>query len=55
MAAKQFYEFGSFCLNPSERQLLCNGEPVALTPKCFDLLVVLVENSGHLMEKEELL
>jgi Tol biopolymer transport system component/DNA-binding winged helix-turn-helix (wHTH) protein len=28
---------------------------VALTPKCFDLLVVLIENSGHLLEKDELL
>jgi TolB-like protein/DNA-binding winged helix-turn-helix (wHTH) protein/tetratricopeptide (TPR) repeat protein len=28
---------------------------VALTPKCFDLLVVLVENSGHLLEKEKLI
>jgi len=28
---------------------------VPLTPKSFDLLVVLVENSGHLIEKDELL
>src|SRR2546421_567274 len=53
--AKHSYKFGSFRLDPAERQLLCAGQPVALTPKCFDLLVVLVENSGHLLEKEELL
>jgi TolB-like protein/DNA-binding winged helix-turn-helix (wHTH) protein/Tfp pilus assembly protein PilF len=49
------YEFGPFRLIPEERQLLRAGEAVPLTPKCFDLLVVLVENSGHLIEKSELL
>jgi TolB-like protein/DNA-binding winged helix-turn-helix (wHTH) protein/Flp pilus assembly protein TadD len=53
--AKQSYEFGPFRLVPDERQLLRDGEPVALTPKGFDLLVVLVENAGHLIEKGELL
>lgn len=49
------YEFGPFRLIPAEQQLLRDGEPVALTPKSFDLLVVLVENAGHLIEKSELL
>ncbi len=49
------YEFGPFRLIPAEQQLLREGEPVALTPKSFDLLVVLVENAGHLIEKSELL
>ena len=53
--AKQSYEFGPFRLIPDERQLLRDGEPVALTPKGLDLLVVLVENAGHLIEKGELL
>lgn len=52
---KQSYEFGPFRLIPDERQLLRDGEPVALTPKGFDLLVVLVEDAGHLIEKGELL
>jgi TolB-like protein/DNA-binding winged helix-turn-helix (wHTH) protein/Tfp pilus assembly protein PilF len=52
---KHFYEFGPFRLVPSERQLLRDNRPVPLTPKTFDLLVVLVENSGHLIEKGELL
>jgi DNA-binding winged helix-turn-helix (wHTH) protein/TolB-like protein len=42
-------------LDPAERKLTRGSEPVALTPKCFDLLVVLVENSGHLLEKEKLI
>ncbi len=49
------YEFGPFQLDPPERLLLCDGQPVSLTPKAFDLLLVLVDRSGHLVEKEELL
>ena len=49
------YEFGPFRLVPDEKQLLRNGLVVPLTPKCFDLLVVLVESSGHLLEKAELM
>ena len=50
-----FYEFSSFRLNLSERQLLDNETPVSLTPKAFDVLAVLVERHGHLVEKEELM
>ncbi|MGZ4810560.1 MAG: winged helix-turn-helix domain-containing protein, partial [Thermoanaerobaculia bacterium] len=53
--AGHLYEFVPFRLDPAERRLLRNGEPVPLTPKCFDLLVFLVENSGRLLEKRELL
>jgi len=53
--ASPLYNFGPFFLDPSERRLLHGGKPVALTPKCFDLLVILVENSGHLLGKDELL
>lgn len=53
--ARRIYEFGPFRLIPEERQLLRDNQPVALTPKSFDLLVVLVENSGHLLEKGELM
>ncbi len=49
------YEFGPFQLDPPERLLLCDGQPVSLTPKAFDLLFALVDRSGHLVEKEELL
>ena len=55
MGEKRFYEFGPFRLDPTERRLLRDDQPVAITPKCFDLLVILVENSGHLLEKDELL
>ncbi len=54
-SANVLYEFGRFQLDPPERLLLCDGQPVALTPKAFDLLLALVDRSGHLVEKEELL
>ena len=48
-------EFGKFSLNLAEHQLFRDGHPVPLTPRMFDLLRVLVENAGHLVEKDRLL
>ena len=50
-----FYDFGAFRLIPAERQLLRDGKPIHLTPKAFDTLLFLVENSGRLLAKDELL
>ncbi len=49
------YEFGPFLLDTANHCLLRNGQPVPLTPKVFDLLKVLVQNNGRLVEKDELL
>ena len=49
------YEFGPFRLDTVEKVLLRDGEPVPLTPKAFDTLVALVQRSGHLVKKEELM
>jgi DNA-binding winged helix-turn-helix (wHTH) protein/TolB-like protein len=49
------YEFGPFQLKTGEYQLLRDGAPVALTPKAFETLAVLVENNGRLVKKEELM
>jgi TolB-like protein/Tfp pilus assembly protein PilF len=49
------YEFGPFRLNPPERLLLRGTKAVALTPKVFDTLVMLVRNSGHVVGKDELM
>ncbi|HWY58784.1 MAG TPA: tetratricopeptide repeat protein [Terriglobales bacterium] len=54
-SVKHLYEFGPFQLDPPERLLLCDGHPVPIPPKAFDLLVYLVERGGHLVEKDELL
>ena len=51
----ELFEFGNFVLNRQERLLLCAGKPVALTPKAFELILILVQREGHLVEKEELL
>jgi DNA-binding winged helix-turn-helix (wHTH) protein len=48
---KHIYEFGPFRLDAEERLLLRESESVPLTPKAFDLLRVLVEHHGHLLER----
>jgi DNA-binding winged helix-turn-helix (wHTH) protein/TolB-like protein/Flp pilus assembly protein TadD len=54
-AVSYLYEFGPFRLDPTERLLLRDGHPVPLTPKAFDVLMVLLQHSGHLVEKKELI
>jgi DNA-binding winged helix-turn-helix (wHTH) protein/tetratricopeptide (TPR) repeat protein len=49
------YEFGAFRIDLSERQLLRNGQLVPLTPKAFDVLLALVQNSGHILSKDEVM
>jgi TolB-like protein/DNA-binding winged helix-turn-helix (wHTH) protein len=52
---KHFYEFGPFRLDPCEHTLWRDGRVVPLRPKVFDILLVLVERHGHLVEKDELM
>jgi len=49
------YEFGPFRVDARERTLRCNGELVPLTPKVFDILLVLVENSDRVLTKNEMM
>src|ERR1700722_1349963 len=49
------YEFGLFQLNPAAGTLLRDGELVALSPKAFDVLLVLIRKAGQLVDKEELM
>ena len=54
--AKRFYIFGLFRIDVTERVLLGRtGAAVPLTPKVFDTLLALVENSGHVLSKDELM
>jgi adenylate cyclase len=48
------YEFGPFTLNVTERLLLRDGQVVSLTPKVFELLLILVRNEGRTVERREL-
>ena len=50
----QIYGFDTFRLDVSNRTLLRDGAPVPLQAKAFDMLVVLIENGGRLIGKEEL-
>jgi pimeloyl-ACP methyl ester carboxylesterase/DNA-binding winged helix-turn-helix (wHTH) protein len=52
---KHFYEFGPFRIDVAERTLLGREGVVALTPKAFDTLLLLVESSGHVLGKQELM
>jgi DNA-binding winged helix-turn-helix (wHTH) protein len=49
------YEFGPYQLDPEERVLRREGVPVPLTPKAFETLLALVEKSGRVVEKAELM
>ena len=53
--AGKIFEFGPFRLDSGERVLLRDGKPVALTLKAFGVLLLLVENSGHIVEKNRLM
>lgn len=52
---KCLYEFGPFRLDPARRRLWREGAVVALKPKAFETLLVLVENRGRVMAKDELM
>jgi DNA-binding winged helix-turn-helix (wHTH) protein/TolB-like protein/Flp pilus assembly protein TadD len=54
-AARDLYEFGPFRLDTVRRRLLHRNQPVPLTPKAFDTLLVLIENCGQVMEKDHLM
>ncbi len=54
-AVNSLYEFGPFRLDPQKRTLLRNGVPVPLTPKVFDTLLLLVQNGGQTLSRDELM
>jgi DNA-binding winged helix-turn-helix (wHTH) protein/tetratricopeptide (TPR) repeat protein len=49
------YEFGPFRVDPRERQIHRDGAVVQVTAKAFDTLLLLIERSGHLVEKSEIM
>src|ERR1051325_661452 len=53
MQSDSFFEFGPFRLDPVKRILLRNGHLIPLPPKVFETLLVLVQWSGHIVEKGE--
>jgi DNA-binding winged helix-turn-helix (wHTH) protein/Tol biopolymer transport system component len=53
-AEANIYAFGAHRLDVARRMLVRDGSPVALTPKAFDLLVILVEHRDRVIAKNEL-
>src|SRR5436853_5888251 len=54
-AADERYAFGPFRLDVPARELRRDGEPVPLTAKAFDTLVVLVRHRDRVVDKETLI
>jgi len=49
------YEFGSYRLDLAKRLLTRAGESVALAPKTYELLLLLVQSKGRALSKQELM
>lgn len=52
---RQLLEFGRFRVDPEQRQLLRDQQPILLSPKTFELLLVLVQHSGQVVLKDDLM
>jgi len=52
---KHLLEFGPFHIDPEQRLLLRGREPIPLSPKAFDLLLILAQRSGQVILKDELM
>ena len=52
---KQLYQFGPFRVDPEKEILLRAGDPVPLTPKTFQILLVLVRHSKEVVTKDDLM
>lgn len=55
MTPRHWFEFGPFRIDLLTHRLLRNGEVVALQPKAFDTLVVLIQNRGRVVERAVLM
>jgi eukaryotic-like serine/threonine-protein kinase len=51
----RYYRFGEYELDSVKRLLLRRGRRVSLTPKAFDLLLLLVQCHGEIVSKDELI
>jgi Tol biopolymer transport system component/DNA-binding winged helix-turn-helix (wHTH) protein len=52
---KFIYQFGKFVLDPQEKTLFSDGAPLHLPAKEFETLLLLVENNGRALTKEEMM
>src|SRR5262245_37270007 len=49
------YEFGDYRLDPASRLVSLRDRPIPLAPKSFDLLRLMVERPGRVLERDELI
>lgn len=47
-------QFGDFCLNTQKRALSKNGQPIELTTHEYELLLLLVQNIGNVISREDI-
>ncbi len=52
---KELYEFGPFRVDPEKQALLRGSELIALNPKTFQVLLVLVRHGNQIVTKDELM
>jgi Tol biopolymer transport system component/DNA-binding winged helix-turn-helix (wHTH) protein len=55
LAINAFYRFGEFTVDVEQKVLRRNGSALPLAPKVFDTLLILINDSGRIVEKEELM
>jgi len=53
--SKVVYEFGPFRMDPDKQVLLRDGQAIAVSPKAFETLLVLVRRGREVVSKEELM
>jgi Tol biopolymer transport system component/DNA-binding winged helix-turn-helix (wHTH) protein len=53
--SKHFYEFGPYRVDPDQRVLLRDNQPVPLQPKAFETLLVLIQHSQKVVLKDDLM
>jgi DNA-binding winged helix-turn-helix (wHTH) protein/Tfp pilus assembly protein PilF len=49
------YKFDVFCLDPKQRKLLSGNKVVQLSSRAFEMLLLLVQKQGEVVEKSEIL
>jgi Tol biopolymer transport system component/DNA-binding winged helix-turn-helix (wHTH) protein len=52
---RRIYEFASFRIDPNKQLLVRDGRPIPLTPKTFEILLVLVRHCKEVVSKDDLM
>jgi eukaryotic-like serine/threonine-protein kinase len=55
VSSKVLYEFGPFRVDPEKQVLLREDQPIPVTPKTFETLLILVRHSREVVSKDDLM